>query len=172
VVDGGTIMSELLSNPVELIQLGFAGFGFALAVLAAGMIKVEQKSKSDARPAMTRLIYTFMAFALLLAGGGLASEYFKEKTASSEHIAVNEERQKYQNCVEQKATEFTQLVADIANLRFAIDTSLAKYNLGQTSTRFFREVMSQNQGMSEKLSLINEGLDLYRKAVWACGQSV
>lgn len=60
---------------MEFLAYGAIGLGLALAILAYRLLSKEQERPGSARAPVLRAIYVFMAFSLVLVGGGLVKEY-------------------------------------------------------------------------------------------------
>lgn len=59
----------------QFLAYGAIGLGLALAILAYRLLSKEQERPGHARAPVLRAIYVFMAFSLVLVGGGLVKEH-------------------------------------------------------------------------------------------------
>ena len=76
------VLSESLTNVVQILNLGAIGLGFLLAAMAYQLLRVEQRVATP-RPSVLKATYVYMGFALTLTIVGFISEYLRQSTTDA-----------------------------------------------------------------------------------------
>lgn len=114
----------------QFLAYGAIGLGLALAILAYRLLSKEQERPGNARAPVLRAIYVFMAFSLVLVGGGLVKEYLGSEGSKIGEVRADLEKARSEL---EALQEKHQNMSEGVNVSSAVMESLMHLKVGKVT---------------------------------------